>query len=63
MTNEIVNVFKEVASMNSLFRDQISTFSISQSSGNMMSEPGSSLTLRRRSPPGSLRSFKRFFPA
>ncbi len=40
VTNEIVNVFKEVASMNSLFRDQISTFSISQSSGNMMSEPG-----------------------
>ncbi|KAH8889701.1 ATP-dependent protease La, partial [Thozetella sp. PMI_491] len=40
VTNEIVNVFKEVASMNSLFRDQISTFSISQSSGNMTSEPG-----------------------
>ncbi|KAL2120481.1 hypothetical protein VTJ04DRAFT_4508 [Mycothermus thermophilus] len=39
VTNEIVNVFKEVASMNSLFRDQISTFSISQSSGNVMSEP------------------------
>lgn len=39
VTNEIVNVFKEVASMNSLFRDQISTFSISQSTGNVMSEP------------------------
>ncbi|KAK3987824.1 mitochondrial Lon protease [Cladorrhinum sp. PSN332] len=39
ITNEIVNVFKEVASMNSLFRDQISTFSMSQSSGNVMSEP------------------------
>ncbi|KAI1461470.1 ATP-dependent protease La [Annulohypoxylon moriforme] len=39
VTNEIVNVFKEVASMNSLFRDQISTFSMSQSSGNVMSEP------------------------
>ncbi|KAL2021972.1 hypothetical protein VTK56DRAFT_6391 [Thermocarpiscus australiensis] len=39
VTNEIVNVFKEVASMNSLFRDQISTFSISQSAGNVMSEP------------------------
>ncbi|KAK3900618.1 Lon protease C-terminal proteolytic domain-containing protein [Staphylotrichum tortipilum] len=39
VTNEIVNVFKEVAGMNSLFRDQISTFSISQSAGNVMSEP------------------------
>ncbi|KAI1409352.1 ATP-dependent protease La [Hypoxylon sp. FL1857] len=39
VTNEIVNVFKEVASMNSLFRDQISTFSMSQSSGNVMAEP------------------------
>jgi Lon-like ATP-dependent protease len=39
VTNEIVNVFKEVASMNSLFRDQISTFSISQSAGNVMAEP------------------------
>ncbi|KAK4145865.1 Lon protease C-terminal proteolytic domain-containing protein [Dichotomopilus funicola] len=39
VTNEIVNVFKEVASMNSLFRDQISTFSISQSAGNVVSEP------------------------
>ncbi|RYO81608.1 hypothetical protein DL762_007023 [Monosporascus cannonballus] len=40
VTNEIVNVFKEVASMNSLFRDQISTFSMSQSTGNVTSEPG-----------------------
>lgn len=40
LTNEIVNVFKEIAQMNSLFRDQISTFSMSQSTGNMMSEPG-----------------------
>ncbi|KAI6087972.1 ATP-dependent protease La [Hypoxylon rubiginosum] len=39
VTNEIVNVFKEVASMNSLFRDQISTFSMSQSTGNVTSEP------------------------
>ncbi|CAJ2513770.1 Uu.00g018890.m01.CDS01 [Anthostomella pinea] len=39
VTNEIVNVFKEVAAMNSLFRDQISTFSMSQSSGNVMAEP------------------------
>lgn len=40
VTNEIVNVFKEVANMNSLFRDQISTFSISQSTGNVTAEPG-----------------------
>lgn len=39
VTNEIVNVFKEVAGMNSLFRDQISTFSTSQSAGNVMAEP------------------------
>ncbi|KAK0714655.1 Lon protease C-terminal proteolytic domain-containing protein [Lasiosphaeris hirsuta] len=39
VTNEIVNVFKEVASLNNLFRDQISTFSMSQSTGNVMSEP------------------------
>ncbi|KAI0009719.1 ATP-dependent protease La [Xylariaceae sp. FL0662B] len=39
VTNEIVNVFKEVASVNSLFRDQISTFSMSQSTGNVMAEP------------------------
>ncbi|TAQ84086.1 hypothetical protein B7494_g7598 [Chlorociboria aeruginascens] len=40
VTNEIVNVFKEVASLNPLFRDQISTFSVSQSAGNVMLEPG-----------------------
>ncbi|KAM3076945.1 ATP-dependent Lon protease pim1 [Clarireedia jacksonii] len=40
VTNEIVNVFKEVANLNSLFRDQISTFSMSSSSGNVMQEPG-----------------------
>lgn len=39
ITNEIVNVFKEVAQMNSLFRDQISTFSMSQSAGHVTSEP------------------------
>ena len=39
VTNEIVNVFKEVATMNNLFRDQISTFSMSQSTGNVMAEP------------------------
>ncbi|KAL3423606.1 Lon protease-like protein, mitochondrial [Phlyctema vagabunda] len=39
VTNEMVNVFKEVATMNALFRDQISTFSMSQSAGNIMQEP------------------------
>lgn len=39
VTNEIVNVFKEVAQMNNLFRDQISTFSMSQSTGNVTAEP------------------------
>lgn len=39
VTNEIVNVFKDVAAMNNLFRDQISTFSMSQSTGNVTSEP------------------------
>ncbi|MCJ1313108.1 ATP-dependent Lon protease pim1 [Agyrium rufum] len=40
VTSEIVNVFKEVANLNHLFRDQISTFSMSQSAGNIMDEPG-----------------------
>ena len=40
VTSEIVNVFKDVANLNPLFRDQISTFSISQSAGNIMDEPG-----------------------
>ena len=40
VTNEIVNVFKEVAATNTLFRDQVSTFSISQSAGNVMADPG-----------------------
>lgn len=39
VTSEIVNVFKEVATLNPLFRDQISTFSISQSAGNVIEEP------------------------
>lgn len=39
ITNEIVNVFKQVASLNSLFRDQISSFSMSQTAGNVMQEP------------------------
>lgn len=39
ITTEIVNVFKEIATLNTLFRDQISTFSMSQSAGNVMEEP------------------------
>ena len=40
VTSEIVNVFKDVAGLNPLFRDQISTFSMSQSAGNIVEEPG-----------------------
>ena len=40
ITSEIVNVFKDVANLNPLFRDQISTFSMSQASGNITDEPG-----------------------
>ncbi len=39
LVGEIINVFKEVANMNSLFRDQISTFSMSQSAGNIGEDP------------------------
>lgn len=39
VTSEIVNVFKDVANLNPLFRDQISTFSMSQSAGNVIDEP------------------------
>lgn len=39
LTTEIVAVFKEVAQLNPLFRDQISDFSVSQSAGNVIEEP------------------------
>ncbi|EXJ57973.1 lon protease like, mitochondrial [Cladophialophora yegresii CBS 114405] len=39
LTSEIVSVFKEVASLNQLFRDQISDFSVSQYQGNVLEEP------------------------
>ena len=39
VTSEIVNVFKDVANLNPLFRDQVSTFSMSQSAGNVIEEP------------------------
>lgn len=38
-TSEIVNVFKDIAQLNPLFRDQISTFAMSQTAGNMLEEP------------------------
>ena len=40
VTSELVNVFKDVANLNHLFRDQISTFQVSQSAGNILDEPG-----------------------
>lgn len=40
VTSELVNVFKDIANLNHLFRDQISTFSVSQSAGNILDEPG-----------------------
>ena len=40
VTSELVNVFKDIANLNHLFRDQISTFSVSQSAGNVLDEPG-----------------------
>ena len=40
ITSELVNVFKDVANINHLFRDQIATFSVSQSAGNILEEPG-----------------------
>jgi ATP-dependent Lon protease len=39
LTSEIVSVFKEVATINQLFRDQIQDFSISQYQGNVLEEP------------------------
>ena len=40
LTSEIVNVFREIAGLSSLFRDQISTFSMSQSVGNVTEDAG-----------------------
>lgn len=39
LVGEMVNTFKEVAAINSLFRDQISTFSMSQGAGNVGDDP------------------------
>src|SRR5690606_23478780 len=40
VASEIVNVFKEIASVSTLFRDQVSTFSMSQSASGIIDEPG-----------------------
>ena len=39
VTSELVSVFREVAQLNHLFRDQISTFTLTQSAGNVNEEP------------------------
>ncbi|OLY79222.1 Lon protease-like protein [Smittium mucronatum] len=39
VTSEIVSVFKEISNLNPLFRDQIASFSMSQSAGNVFEEP------------------------
>ncbi|BFZ54946.1 ATP-dependent Lon protease pim1 [Savitreella phatthalungensis] len=39
VTAEIVNTFKDIATMNPIFRDQIANFSMTQSAGSMFEEP------------------------
>ncbi|GAA5935616.1 ATP-dependent Lon protease PIM1 [Sporobolomyces koalae] len=39
VAGEIISVFKEIAQLNPLFRDQIANFSMSQSAGNVFEEP------------------------
>ncbi|GAA5835085.1 hypothetical protein JCM9279_007196 [Rhodotorula babjevae] len=39
IAGEIIAVFKEIANLNPLFRDQIANFSMSQSAGNVFEEP------------------------
>ncbi|KAJ1923246.1 ATP-dependent Lon protease pim1 [Tieghemiomyces parasiticus] len=39
VTSEIVSVFKDIAGLNALFRDQIANFSMSQAAGNVFEEP------------------------
>lgn len=36
---EIINVFKDIANMNHIFKDQISAFQVSQNTGNVSEEP------------------------
>lgn len=37
--SELINVFKDIAQLNPLFRDQIANFSVSQSASNIFEEP------------------------
>jgi Lon-like ATP-dependent protease len=39
IASEIINVFRDIATLNPLFRDQIANFSISQGSGNVFEDP------------------------
>lgn len=39
VTSEIISVFREVANLNHLFRDQISTFTLTQQTGNVHEDP------------------------
>ena len=39
MTSELVNIFREVAQRNALFRDQISTLALTHSAGNVHEDP------------------------
>ncbi|ODQ50958.1 ATP-dependent protease La [Saitoella complicata NRRL Y-17804] len=39
LTAEIIGVFKEIAALNPLFKEQIASFSISQSAGNVFDDP------------------------
>lgn len=40
ITAELISVFKDIASLNAFFRDQIANFSIAQYKGNVFDEPG-----------------------
>lgn len=40
LTSEIVNCFRDIANLNTLFKDQITTFSVNQTIGNVIEEPG-----------------------
>lgn len=39
VTSEMISVFREVSQLNHLFRDQISTFALTQSAGNVHEDP------------------------
>ena len=39
VTSEIISVFREAANLNHLFRDQLSTFALTQSAGNLHEDP------------------------